>query len=85
MRDAGRHIRGEPLSCHPSERAATKSKLPNLERIGDGEHITPELLDRVFSLGSRGTTVAARVVSHDSEVGEKIGNLKVPHTVIGAQ
>ena len=85
MREPVGRVSGQPLADHAAQRDAAKRELADLQRVGDGEHVAAQAAPSCIRLRDGGAAVAARVVTQNAEIRQKIGDLKIPHAVIGAE
>ncbi|MCY1225156.1 hypothetical protein D9M72_373460 [compost metagenome] len=75
----------QPHPGEPAHRQATKRRLPDPQRIQDGDDVLPELRHGK-GIARRGrAAVAAGVVAHHAIATGQRGSLRLPHGVVGAE
>src|SRR5579859_1128564 len=75
----------EPLSNAATHRETAESKSGNPKRIGEAEHIAPQLFHGVLTRRSVGGAVTTGVVTKDAKIGQEIRHLRGPHAVISSE
>src|SRR5580704_2157111 len=77
-------VRRHPLSDRPTQRETAKSKLRNIQGIGQRKNVLAQHLNRIFTGCCIRSSVAARVVPQNLEVRKQVTYLRLPHRVVCA-
>src|SRR5215472_8760950 len=64
---------------------STQRESLNAERIGQRQHVAPQLLERVVARRHGGSAMPARVVTQHPKMLQQVRDLRSPHIVIATQ